>query len=439
MHLTECNLNKPPPHLLSNKMLAGKATKPRYQSATTIGFLAMINKVNGALNPSRNKPLGTLRTGTVVNNNILVLSITAAALLVSINYMFVFSVMDSKPNLPPQVAPFTQKSSNTGMGGNIITKISPSHMKLPLPNKSLPPVSMGACCGMGHRLARNIPTIVYAIGHSRLVYAAWSDVRWNTIFMDTENILQGTVTEEYYENGNPVNWYNSSDIVLLDPGDQGFPFSTSVYTFYGEDMKIMFEMPLAQSIAKLLADNLSPLVLSFLGPLREQYASSDLHICVHIRAGNNETGQFQDSTWRHFDLVPTLNQTLLHMMMLAQSKNWTRVSLFVASDTEDAMSWFEKNTPMHWHYVKPTKRVPRPEAGHWFEHGNPNNTMTSQLQRDEAMAEAMADVFALGECDALYIPTYSSFNFVGIMLARSRRKKVFFREGMRYVEYPGNI
>lgn len=201
-------------------------------------------------------------------------------------------------------------------------------------------------------------------------------------------------------------------------------------------MKQMFEMPLAQSIAKSLADNLSPLVKSFLGPMREQYATSDLHLCAHIRAGNKESGQFQESIWRHFDLVPTLNQTLMHMMMLAQSRSSTRVSLFAASDTEEAMNWFESNTPAHWHFVKPAKKVPRPAAGHWFEHGNPNNTITSQLQRDEAMAEAMADVFALGECNALYIPNYSSFSFVGIMLARARRKKVFFRDGLQYVEYP---
>eukprot|EP00978_Attheya_sp_CCMP212_P016290 scaffold42532_cov35-Attheya_sp.AAC.4 len=35
------------------------------------------------------------------------------------------------------------------------------------PNASLLPVSFGACCGIGHRLSQNIPTIVYASSQSR--------------------------------------------------------------------------------------------------------------------------------------------------------------------------------------------------------------------------------------------------------------------------------
>ena len=373
------------------------------------------------------------------------------AVLQFVQFRHLFSAMNSKHITPlPSAAPFTTdqddaRTLHTTISGSDDNKhirststsvAPPSYMKLPLPDSSLPPVSIGACCGMGHRLARNIPTIVYAICNSRLVHSKWDDVLWSTIFLDTDNIKQGPVTEEYYENGIPENWHNSS-LASMDQIDiGGEQLSRSVYIYFGEEMKQMFEMPLAQSIAKSLADNLSPLVKSFLGPMREQYATSDLHLCAHIRAGNKESGQFQESTWRHFDLVPTLNQTLMHMMMLAQSRSSTRVSLFAASDTEEAMNWFESNTPAHWHFVKPAKKVPRPAAGHWFEHGNPNNTITSQLQRDEAMAEAMADVFALGECNALYIPNYSSFSFVGIMLARARRKKVFFRDGLQYVEYP---
>jgi hypothetical protein len=32
------------------------------------------------------------------------------------------------------------------------------------------------------------------------------------------------------------------------------------------------------------------------------------------------------------------------------------------------------------------------------------------------MAEVIADAFALGECDALFIPNYSSFSLKGITL-----------------------
>ena len=55
------------------------------------------------------------------------------------------------------------------------------------------------------------------------------------------------------------------------------------------------------------------------------------------------------------------------------------------------------------------------------------------------MAEAVADVFALGECDALFIPNYSSFSAVGIMLTRAERKKVFFRGDLKWEEYPDTV
>jgi hypothetical protein len=42
------------------------------------------------------------------------------------------------------------------------------------------------------------------------------------------------------------------------------------------------------------------------------------------------------------------------------------------------------------------------------------------------MAEAVADVFALGECDALFIPNYSSFSLIGITLTRAEKNGVFF-------------
>jgi hypothetical protein len=82
-------------------------------------------------------------------------------------------------------------------------------------------------------------------------------------------------------------------------------------------MKEIFDMPLAQSIVKSLSDNLSSRVLSFLDPLRNQYASkhgrNGLHLCTHIREGNNEIGDWERKSWRHIDLHSTLNNTLAAM------------------------------------------------------------------------------------------------------------------------------
>jgi len=122
------------------------------------------------------------------------------AVLQFVQFRHLFSMMNSKQHITPlpSVAPFTtdqddartlhstisRSDDNKHILRSTSTSVTPpSYMKLPLPDSSLPPVSIGACCGMEHRLARNIPTIVYAIGNSRLlVHLKWDDVLWNTIF-----------------------------------------------------------------------------------------------------------------------------------------------------------------------------------------------------------------------------------------------------------------
>ena len=88
-----------------------------------------------------------------------------------------------------------------------------------------------------------------------------------------------------------------------------------------------------------------------------------------------------------------------------------KVSVFVASDNKIARPWFESHVPSNWHVINPGKYLPRPETGVWFgEWGSETNNNLTKDQKDEAMAEAVADVFALGECDSLFIPNYSSFS-----------------------------
>lgn len=338
---------------------------------------------------------------------------------------------------------------------------------LPSPLSNLTAISTGACCGIGHRMARNIPTMVYAMSNNRLVYVDWTDIEWNTLFNDTTQIKQGPEQKEHYGNDKPGEWKS-----LVKTGPRRQPINASSYDRFGEEMKEMFDMPLAQSIVKSLSDNLSSRVLSFLDPMRNQYASKQhgggwrmrmnqlrrkegggLHLCAHIREGNNESGDWKGKTWRHIDLHDTLNKTLAGMKdfvfsTTAGNSSVTKkmnginrkVSVFVASDNAIARPWFERHVPNNWHVVKPSKFLPKPEAGVWFgEHGSKTNQNLTKDQKDEAMAEAVADVFALGECDSLFIPNYSSFSAIGITLTRAERKKVFFlgsNNGGRFLEMP---
>lgn len=308
-----------------------------------------------------------------------------------------------------------------------------TYVPLPPMNGLLPPVSFAGCCGVGHRLARNLPTMVYAVSRGRPLRANWNhDVAWSTLFRDTSVVSEGPAAAEEYMDF-PPNW---RDHALAHYEPVGPQSKVTAYYRYGEDAKALFEMPLAHTLVRSLSESLTPLVRSFLDPLRAQYAET--HLCVHVREGNNETGDWERKAWRHIDLERTLEDAL-HAMTnyTARRGKGGGVSVFVASDSPRARMWFASRAPNGWHVVTPAREVPRPERGVWFgEMVSMTNAKLSREGLNEAMAEAVADVFALGECDALFVPSYSSFSVVGITLARAERRGVFFDWYKEYVEYP---
>lgn len=195
--------------------------------------------------------------------------------------------------------------------------------------------------------------MIYATGNNRLVYVNWGDIEWNTLFNNTTQIKQGIEQKEHYGNNYPEDWKPS-----VNTGPRQKPINASSYDQYGEHMKEIFDMPLAQSLVKSLSDNLSSRVLSFLDPLRNQYASKHhgrvgLHLCTHIREENKESGDWEDKSWRHIDLHSALNNTLAAMKDVVFSTQATtgnvsaaaKVSIFVASDNESARPWFERHVP----------------------------------------------------------------------------------------------
>jgi len=225
-----------------------------------------------------------------------------------------------------------------------------------------------------------------------------------------------------------------------------------------------------------MRESLSPLVLSYLDSIRAGLGGTpeesdvesekvDHHnnssssttlcrrhvsICAHVRQGNGETGDFERKPFRQIQNTSSLlNGTLSAMRAFAHSENATSVSVFVASDSEDIITWFRNNISRQhhqmimnismsmqemvqvqsWKMVQSQKVLPKPESGVWFgEHGSNTSAILNQTMKDEAMAEAVAEVFALGECDALMIPTYSSFTYPAIVLTAGRKKRLFFRK-----------
>lgn len=310
------------------------------------------------------------------------------------------------------------------------------YMPLPPPLESNPPISFGGCCGIGHRLGRNLPAIVYGVTRRARLVAAWDDVKWDVLFNDNDFVVAGKRQAENFDNGVPEDWSENPMAWREETGPmrEGTP-----YERYGQDSRYLFEMGLAWSVVDMLRKNLSPLVLSFLDPMREQYRDSELHVCTHIRQGNNETGDWERKKWRHIDFETIANATLATMRHHAEESGAKKVTVFVASDSGKTRPWFESHVPEGWSVVRPGRVLPRPERGVWFgEAMSPTNAVLSQKERDEAMAEAVADVFALGECDALYLPNFSSFSQVGIMLTRAEGNRVFFMDLKRhdFVVYP---
>jgi hypothetical protein len=111
------------------------------------------------------------------------------------------------------------------------------------------------------------------------------------------------------------------------------------------------------------------------------------------------------------------------------------VSAYIASDTPNTRRWFKENAPSDWYILSPeNETMELPPNGVWFgEHGSQTGANLTQEKKNDKMAEAVADMFLLGECSALFIPAYSSFTAVPIILSNSRNKTVMYREGMDYV------
>jgi len=291
-----------------------------------------------------------------------------------------------------------------------------------------PPISIGACCGIGHRLARNLPTIVYAQDRKRPVYAAWPDVPWNELFHDSDMVKAGDRVQEDYPNKIPQDWYP----IGKRHRKPKFPSTGTTRDQYGHLIS-MFELEEMWDVVSTLQQSLSERVLLFMDPRRKQYSS--LHLCAHFRIGNNETGDWERKQWRHVTEQEITNQTLNAMKLWVanatralQPEQVVDVSVFVPSDSESVAPWFEDHVPPGWRIVKAGFEMDKPETGVWFgEHGSKTASVLSQEQKNGAMAEAVADIFGLGECSALWIPNFSSFTLTSIALMKKHQRPVFFR------------
>ena len=321
-------------------------------------------------------------------------------------------------------------------------------------NDTLHPVFTTGCCGIGHRLSRILPTIVYANRHRRNVQIICPDVHWGSLFNDTEYVQtfrhdfrdsdRAKKLGLFFPNSSPTDWSGFHD---RKP--------TNTHTILDKYRGIEHFLDNEHMFAILLSmrESLSPLVLSYLNPIREELtrkgktgiddddAAHHVSVCAHVREGNGEKGDWEQKNRQMAHKEATLFGTLAKMKEFVESQNATSVSVYIASDNVRIRTWFRNYAPrqqqaqagndINWNVILPKKVMAKPESGVWFgEKGSGTSNVLNQTMKNEAMAEATAEVFALGECDALLIPTYSSFSYSGIVLTAGRKKHIYFgKEG----------
>ena len=311
-------------------------------------------------------------------------------------------------------------------------------------NSSLYPFYTNGCCGIGHRLSRVVPSIVYANRQGRKAKIYWPDVGWNILFENNEYF------EVSFEGRTSSTWKKADELGLsvLNEAPQGwspyidrpkFVVTNTIFDKYREKEQ-WIENPWLFGVLIQMKRSLTPLVLSFLTSIREGLQSNKdqggVSICIHIRQGNAEKGDWDIKKHRHIDINDVENKTIATMKAFVKEQNTTNVSVFIASDNADIRPRFEQKLLYHsndqseehisWNILKP-KEVERPKEGVWFGQISKDKSSTlNQTMKDTVMAEATAQVFGLGECDALIVPNYSSFNYPAIILTLGRKKKVFF-------------
>ncbi|GFH53808.1 hypothetical protein CTEN210_10284 [Chaetoceros tenuissimus] len=312
-----------------------------------------------------------------------------------------------------------------------VTSTTPTQnlVQLNTVNTTLYPMYVTACCGIGHRLSRILPVMVYANRHHQSTKIVLQEVPWSALFNDTTHAKNDVIGEGYDEgkrqglliqNGVPQEYWREYKYTTFE----------KTHTVLDRYFRDWFYSPILNTLLHHLQENMTPVVKSYFDPLYQQLSSKEedsVSMCFHLRQGNNETGDWQKKKWRHVNTEHVLNTTLLEMQSFVHSQNATRAKIFIASDSEDIRPWFTSRIPDTWDVVQPAKTMPRPENGVWFgESGSLTANVLNQTMKNEAMAEALADVFALGACNALLIPNYSSFTYASIALTRARGNSVFF-------------
>ena len=211
-------------------------------------------------------------------------------------------------------------------------------------NNTLFPYHITACCGIGHRLTFILPSIVYAIRKNRASKIVLEDVPWSVLFKNTAHV-QSEIKNK--------NFTKAEDLGLLAKNHHPEEYwrERPRRTYRGTKTILdryryrdIFYSPMLIAVIHQLQEAMTPLVLSYFESIREQLNperiydhvhGKEVSLCFHLRQGNNETGDWQEKTWRHVNADLVLNTTLSDMESFVESHNASKATLFIASDNAD--------------------------------------------------------------------------------------------------------
>lgn len=278
-------------------------------------------------------------------------------------------------------------------------------------------VTYKSCCGLGHRLTR-----LEDAAHVALLYQAKLDIVWKDCGEGTFQRLFGPEPfllgqESTYDTDDSVkySWTFGNDVPGCYKINQMYPQRKDLCEKI-EEGKSISSPKLYQELMDryIYRDKIQSYVA--------EHFEGKLVIGMHVRAGNNETGDFTRKKRQIPDMnaFVKLNADRVRSMMIPDMP----AVLFIATDTPSYIQAFRTELNDTMPVVEMEQPRAQEGAGVYFgEHG------AKKPKGDECLNgwhAALQDMMLLASADIVFAPAYSSFTRTMprvLALARSNRKK----------------
>lgn len=257
-----------------------------------------------------------------------------------------------------------------------------------------------SCCGLGHRLTRLEDAAHVAMLYQAELHIEWADCGGNTFqqLFGSKPFLLGQAASIPHDDPVKYQWTFGNDV----PGCYKIP------QVYPEDKHLCRSIVEGkiQSSPKLYQELMDRYIYrEKIQNFVQEHFAGKLAIGMHVRAGNNETGDFTRKNRQIPDMnaFVKLNADRVRSMMIPNKP----AVLFIATDTHSYIAAFRNELVDTMPVVELEQPRAQDGAGVFFgEHGAP------KPKGDECLAgwnAALQDMMLLASADIVFAPAYSSF------------------------------